>query len=194
MKIRRILLAGLLAGTALLSAGCGTQSKYMAQVAEPAIVAAPKADAATIVIVRGLGFDSFQSTMFDVTDGTPKLLGIVSSRTRLAYPVPAGKRRLMVIGESASFLDADLLPGRTYYARITGRPGSSKAYFALEPIPATSPQLAEELKGGRWVENTPAAEQWAQRHKASIEAKMHRDLPRWQAQANTVSLKPGDGR
>lgn len=176
---------------ATLSAGCA--SSHMTTVAAPAAVAAPDPSATTMVFYRTSVFGgAIQSSVFDVTDDV-ELVGIVSTGTKVAYAAPPGRRRYMVIGESADFMEVDGLAGRTYHARVRPRFGWWKARFSLVPIPAAHDDLRDDLEECDWVENTPSSRQWAEENMPSIRAKMAEDVPEWEAKPNPPRLAPEDG-
>ncbi|WP_431861779.1 hypothetical protein [Azospirillum sp.] len=195
MKARKKLILGVMGAAALLLSGCANPSKHMLNVSEPAVVSTPAPDKATLVFLRPSLFGgAIQSPVFDVTDGAPQFVGIVSASTKLAYASPPGKRRLMVVGENAGFLDAELGTARTYYARVEPQMGIWKARFVLEPVPASTSALAGELNNCKWVENGPTAGDWARENMPSVKAKMANYLPDWEKQATKPALHPEDGR
>ena len=160
-----ILLAGLLAG-------CAGQSEYMRTVAADSVDLTASLDSAVVIFMRpsGIGF-AVQSSVFEVTSGDPQLIGIVSAKTRVAHTATPGSHRYMVIGESAAFMDAELLPGKRYYAIVSPRLGWWKARFSLVPVGAEEARAAgfEETCGDcGWVENTDSAHNWATGNMASI--------------------------
>ncbi len=62
----------------LLLGACAGSSQYMRDVAPEMVNYTPKPDQALVVFMRpsGLGF-AIQSSVFDITDGSPIFLGIV---------------------------------------------------------------------------------------------------------------------
>ncbi|HYG85294.1 MAG TPA: hypothetical protein VD978_03465 [Azospirillum sp.] len=193
MSALRKLTLGLVGAAALLLSGCA--SKHMVEITEPAAVASPAPDKSTLVFLRPSVFGgAIQSPVFDVTDGTPQFIGIVSASTKLAYVTPPGKRRLMVVGENAGFLDADLGAARTYYARVDPQMGLWKARFALEPVPASNSALTEQLDSCKWVGSGQSAADWARENMSSVKAKMADYLPDWEKQPTKPNLRPEDGR
>lgn len=195
MRFYGKLLSGIIGAATLLLAGCANHSIHMVDVPEPTIVKSPEADKATVVFFRSSAFGgAIQSPVFDVTDGTPQLIGIVSTTTKLAYAASPGKRRLMVVGENAGFLDADLSAARTYYARVEPQMGLWKARFALEPVPPSEPALVGQLNSCRWVDSGQSARDWARNNMPSVKAKMAEYLPDWEAQAVRPTLRPDDGQ
>jgi len=171
-------------------AGC--VSSHVAKVPEPAVMASPQADKAVVVFMRPSSFGgAIQSSVYDVTDGQTSF---ISAGTKIAYSSDPGMRRFMVIGESADFMDADLLAGKAYYALVRVRMGAWKARFSLAPLLATSPELASYLNDTDWVENSPSASDWARANMSSVKAKQAEYLPNWLQKPDKPRLKAEDGR
>jgi hypothetical protein len=158
----------------------------------------PEPGRALVIFMRPSGFGfAIQSSVFDITDGEPEFLGIVSAKTKIAHNADPGEHRYMVIGESADFLEADLLADRTYYSLVTPRMGVWKARFSLKPVhklDLTSAEFAEWYDGTRWVQNTPTSQSWAQQHMDSIKSKQDEYLPKWLTRTDKRVLLPSDGR
>jgi hypothetical protein len=116
----------------LLLGACAGTSQYMRDVAPEKANYTPKPDKALVVFMRpsSLGF-AVQSSVFDVTDGSPVFVAIVSALTKVAHYAEPGERRYMVIGESADFMAANLDSGKVYYSLVTPRFGVWKARFSL---------------------------------------------------------------
>ena len=188
---RMKILAALTAALAL--SAC--MSDRMAAVAEPPMVTAPPADKAVMVFLRPSTFGfGVQSSVFDVTESRPIFVGIVSSTSKIAYASPPGVRRFMVLGESADFMDAQLDPGKTYYALVTPRVGMWKARFSLRPVHAGDSELPDQLKSCSWIDNTPASIAWAAANEPSVETKLDQNLPRWLDKGDRPMLKAQDAR
>lgn len=183
----------------LLTLGaCAGTSSYMRDVVPEKANYAPAPDKALLVFMRpsGLGF-AVQSTVFDITDGSPVFLGIVSAKTKIAHQANPGKRRYMVIGESADFMGATLDPGKVYYALVSPRMGFWKARFSLLPVRGSGLQTEEFsdwYKDTRWVENLATASGWARTNMPSIREKMTEYLPDWLKKADKPILASEDGQ
>lgn len=184
----------------LLLSGCAGSLKHM-QVVEPgAVKEAPSAGKSMIVFMRPstLGHAT-QSSVFDVTNGDPQLIGLVPAEMKLAHEVEPGKHLFMAIGESADFMHADLAADKTYYALVTPRPGAWKARFSLAPIDAerlSTEQFDDWLGSCEWIEKIDSAEDWAQTNMISIVAKQQKYQPLWiqKPEAEQPRLKAEDGR
>lgn len=171
-------------GAVLMLAGC--QSSLMTKANSAAATVGP--DDATVVFMRPSSFGgAIQSTVYDVTAGKTTFGGVVSAKTRVSMTLPAGEHQLMVVGESADFLDATLVAGKTYYVLVTPRMGVWKARFSLIPIRSdgTSEYSMGSGKFAKWraecepVWKTPSAETWYSEHRADVEAKRIEYLEKW---------------
>jgi hypothetical protein len=193
MFTKRLRVTFLALGAVLLLSACA--SSHMRGVPEPVAVTKPTDNTATLVLMRPSIFGgAIQSSVYDITTGQSEFVGIVSAGKKLAYEAPAGKRRLMVVGESADFMNADFAPDQTYFVRVAPRLGLWKARFSLEPIPASSPELESDLRACSWVENTPASRDWASANMPSVNAKKAEYLPAWEAGSDKPFLAQDAGR
>lgn len=190
----------LLAAATLFSAGCAGSIKNMREVARGAPEPAPAPGKAMIVFLRpsGLGY-AIQSSVFEVKDGAPELVGIVAARAKVAWQVDPGRHLFMTVGESGDFLSADVVAGRTYYARVTPRMGVWKARFSLDPVSRAelaAPEFGKQLGGCRWVELSPESAAWAASNREDVGAKLADYYPKWKAKAeqDRPKLLPEDGR
>ena len=182
----------------LLVGACAGGSTHMRNVAPERANYAVKSDKALIVFMRPsrMAFAN-QSYVFDVTDGNPMFLGVISTKTKVAHYANPGKRRFMVTSESADFMDATLDAGKIYYARVGARPGVWTARFSLYPVRSAELRTRKFYKwyrGTRWVENLESGSNWARSNAADIHDKMSKNLPRWQQKANKPILMAEDGQ
>ncbi len=186
----------LLLSTLLLGA-CAGGSAHMRDVAPEKANYAVPADKAIVVFMRPLGLGSaVQSSVFDTSDGNPAFVSIVSAKTKVVHYSMPGKKRYMVIGESADFMDAQLDAGKIYYALVTPRFGVWKARFSLRPLHAAelkTTEFADWYKSTRWVENLKSGSTWANSHMPSIRSKMTEYLPDWLDKSEKPRLAAGDG-
>lgn len=182
----------------LLLGACAGTSDYMRNVEPAQANYAPEPDKALIVFMRpsGLGF-AVQSSVFDVTDGNPDFVGIVSAKKKIAHYATPGERRFMVISESADFMGATLDAGKVYYALVTPRIGMWKARFSLKPVHSgdfKGPDFADWFTDTQWVETLDSAKTWSAQNMPSIREKMAEDLPEWQQKPNKPMLYAADGQ
>ena len=146
-------------------------------------------------------YAQISASAFDVTGSDTKFIGIISSGTKVSYDLTPGEHTLMVVGESADFMKATVLAGKTYYALVTPRMGAMKARFSFDPVRQS--QLAGK-EFSKWdsscdlVENTPESLAWAEKNAGSIGGKRARYWPAWsekpQDQRDAQTLKEEDGR
>lgn len=166
----------------MIFSGCAAQSSYM-RPAGPDATVAPESGNAAVVFMRPSRFGGgVQSTVFDVTTDKNVFIGVVSSKTKVAYQVSPGEHLFMVVGESADFMKADLESGKTYYAAVTPRMGVWKARFSLDPVnkdEINSEKFKAWVNDCRLVEKTAEADQWATKNEASIQKKRKGYYEKW---------------
>lgn len=171
-------------------AGCQSSLMVKSSKAEPE----PEPGKALVVFMRpsSLG-GAIQSSVYDTHDKRDKFIGIVSSKTKLAYQADPGDHLFMVIAENADFMVAHLDAGKTYYTLVSPRMGVWKARFSLLPIhnradakySTQSSDFREWMEKTSWVDVTPQAEQWSREHAAASQSKKIDYMRRW----NTADAK-----
>jgi hypothetical protein len=180
MKVLKFIFIVLCIGLALT--GCA--SKYM-QPVDPEIELSyvPSESEAVIIFMRPSAFGgAVQSSVFDTTTGENVLVGIISSKAKVAYKTAPGEHIFMVVGENADFMGAEVEAGKKYYALVTPRVGFWKARFSLKPIHRD--ELASEkfktwYSSCNFVENTNSSYQWAQENASSIQSKRVTYFQKW---------------
>jgi hypothetical protein len=184
----------------LFLGGCTGSVKNMQVVPASSVNTVPKKGKSTIVFLRpsSLGF-AVQSSVFEIKNNTPHLVGIVAAKKKVAYELNPGKHTFMVISESGDFMRANLLPNKTYYALVTPRMGLWKARFSLKAIHENelqSPQFNEWLSGCEWVKKSPASLTWANSNSASIQSKFTENYGKWMSKdpSEKPQLLPQDGK
>lgn len=200
MGMVRVFLAALVISVT----GCASEKMTVSQ--DQTLASAPPAGKSRIVFMRDSFFGSaIQASLFDVTSGDPRFIGIVSNKTKLPYTVEPGKHVFMVISESADFMRANMAPGKTYYAMVTPRIGAWKARFSLHAIHKTAPdefstqsaQFQKWRSDTRVVENTPKSIQWARDNLSSVVSKQQAYWAKWQGKSSSElqqqTLEPDDG-
>ena len=89
----------------------------------------------TVVFMRSsLVGAAIKTSVYEVTDGQTKFIGIMKNKTKLSYETTAGNHIFMVVSEAADFMEANIATGKTYYSMITPRTGAWKARFSMIPI------------------------------------------------------------
>jgi hypothetical protein len=179
-------------------AGCAGSSKYM-KLAPAGTDYYPEDDKALVIFMRPstLGY-AIQSSVFDVTSGENKLVGIISAKKKLAYKTDPGEHLFMVVGESADFMKAKLEAGKTYYALVSPRMGVWKARFSLKPVhkeELSSEEFRNWVQACEYVENKESAYKWAEQNAANIQSKREKYLIKWNEKPESAkpTLYPEDG-
>ena len=181
LNIRILKLVSILA--ALLLFACAGPVKNMREIPDEHATYAPDPDQALIVFMRPSSFGSaIQSSVFELVDDNPELIGIVAAKKKVAYNLGPGEHLFMVIGESADFMKADIQAGKRYYVLVTPRMGVWKARFSLKPIhkdELDSEKLTKWGKECHWVEKTYESDQWADSNMHSIQSKKVKYMETW---------------
>lgn len=157
---------------------------------------------AMVVFMRSTFVGSaISASVFDVSGPETKFIGIVNNGTKIAYPVTPGEHTFMVVSESADFMQARILPGRTYYALVTPRMGVWKARFSFRPVrqnELSGSEFAGWNSSTHFVVNSPETQNWAAQNAADVASKRNQYWPEWNNKpANdraSQSLNPDDGR
>lgn len=114
------------------------QQRQSAAATPTPVASAPSAAAADsggkIVFMRVSKLSSgVNAALFDVTEpGDPKYIGTINSASKLSYPVKPGLYTFMAVGETAEFMQATVVAGKTYYALVIPRSGAKR--FTVEPV------------------------------------------------------------
>jgi len=181
MKILNLFFVGIL----FTLAGCASNPMLIKKGAQVQKVSANEAQ---VVFMRSTFVGSaINASLYEVTDGTPKFIGIMGNDTKIAYSTKPGKHRFMVVSEAADFMEAELVAGKTYYSLVTPRMGMWKARFSMWPIrnddKSEYNMKSKDFKG--WikdtdlVENSPKSLEWYNNNKNSVEEKLNEYLPVW---------------
>jgi len=173
----------------LLLSGC--QSTLMEPSANQAQTNAGVGQSQVVFIRSAFLAKAIQASVYDITSGTPEFIGIVSNDTKVSYMTSPGEHMFMVVGESADFLKATVLEGKTYYTVVSPRMGFWKARFSMHPVrndesakfKYDSKDFKEMLADSQFVKGGAKAEQWALKNANSISAKMNEYLPEWKLKA-----------
>ncbi len=183
----------ILTATFILLAACA--STHMTETATGQQVTGPAEGKALLYFLRPSMFGgAIQSTIYD----GDQYIGTVSADTHIAYQAAPGPHMFMVIGENADFMQADLLPDKTYSAVVAPRMGMWKARFSLNPNNGqySETQIQDWLKSTREVTVNDEGLRWARDNAASIQAKKAKYLPEWQSkpEAEKQILRAESGR
>ncbi|HVP66817.1 MAG TPA: hypothetical protein VMT17_06100 [Anaeromyxobacteraceae bacterium] len=181
------------------SAGCAGSVKNMHEMPADTADPTPAPGKALLVFLRpsGMGF-AVQSSVFEVKDQRPELLGIVAAKKKVAWQADPGQHLLLVVGESGDFMIANLVAGRTYYALVTPRMGAWKARFSLKPVHKAdlgTQEFRDWWTSCTWVEMDQSSQEWAKGNLQSIQGTHSEYYPKWmeKAPAERPELLPDDG-
>jgi hypothetical protein len=170
---------GLIAALAVALGACGGAAQMIPAGEAPAI----RPGEALVVFMRASNFGGLvASSVFDVTTAETKFIGIVYPGNKFAHAVPAGEHTFMVVGESADFMRATLVAGRTYHALVTPRVGVWKARFSFRPVRQAELDGAEFAgwdSATHFVSNSPASLNWAMQNAADVNSKRAQYWPEW---------------
>jgi hypothetical protein len=189
---------GLIIALAVALGACGGAAQMIPAAEAPAI----RPGEALIVFMRPSNFGGLvASSVFDVSGAETKFIGIVYPGNKFAHAVPAGEHTFMVVGESADFMRATVVPGRTYYALVTPRIGVWKARFSFRPVRESElggSEFASWDGATRFVTNSPDSVNWAQQNAADVDSKRAEYWSDWMGkpehQRASQTLNPPDGR
>lgn len=190
----------LLAVCILLISGCAGTVKHMNTVDPEQVIAEPEHGKAIIVFLRPSGSAyGVQSSVFELVDNKPKIVGIVAAKKKVAYQLEPGNHSFMVIGENADFMTVNLAANKIYYVVINPRMGWWKARFSFRPVHVEqldSPQLKQWLAGCKWVVKTSESDLWADNNMPSILSKYHKYYGDWinKSWVNRPKLQLQDGK
>jgi hypothetical protein len=148
-------------------AACG--GAQMVKTSEAPVI---RADESMVVFMRSSFMGAaISASVFDVSGPETKFIGIVNNGTKVGYPVKPGQHTFMVVSESADFLQANVVPGKTYYAMVTPRMGAFKARFSFKPVRQGDGDFAGASSGTSYVVNSPESQNWAAQNAADIASK-----------------------
>jgi hypothetical protein len=175
-----------------------TAAASFTPVAAPMAATAAAADASSKVIFMRVSkqSSSTNAALFDVTEpGAPKYIGTVNSATKLSYSLSPGLYTFMAVGETAEFMQATVVGGKTYYALVIPRANATR--FSLEPV-RQNELGGKEFSG--WDRGTKMASSGAQQSYNASDAadKRQRYWSEWSKKSETqraeLTLNAEDGK
>lgn len=181
--------SGLVVAIIVLLSGCAS-NKMLVQENQELI--APAADQAQVIFLRSTFVGSaIQSSIYDVTVGDPKFIGILSNDTKLSHTVGPGKHVFMVVSEAADFMEANVDAGKTYFSMVTPRMGAWVARFSMHPVrnggqgefQYSSERFQGWLARTKFVENTAESYAWFEASRADIKSKQEKYWVVWKQKA-----------
>ncbi|MCF0253899.1 MAG: hypothetical protein HUK26_06175 [Duodenibacillus sp.] len=166
------------------------------------------ADKAVITFYRPnyLGGVSQACIAYD-NNGTAALVGVVSANNKLQHVVSPGTHTFVVDGEGSSLMKAKVVAGKSYYAKISYRPGIILDRFALVAMHGQDARTAmKDCMDIPTVHNVPAAQTWFNAHIDTMQGKLNDAKKSFRAnrkasksevpyfESNDVfTIEPGDG-
>jgi len=148
---------------------------------------------------------AISASLYDITKGEPKFIGIMANGTKIAYETDPGQHIFMVVSEAADFLKANTEAGKTYYGVVTPRMGIWRARFSLRPIRGdgttdyhtSTDDFREWLADTKLVANSEESHRWFQNNLPSIKTKQAEYWPKWQQKSGpekaALTLHANDG-
>ncbi|MGL1936853.1 MAG: hypothetical protein OCD01_17630 [Fibrobacterales bacterium] len=173
----------------ILFFGCAAPRMNLSQVVtnEPSI----QEDQSLVYFIRPskVGY-AVHSAVYDDSE----FIGFVPYQQKLPYITKPGKHRFMVVSEAADFIDADLLPGKTYYIRVVPRMGFWRARFSLSAVTKRQHNgVAKDwIENARLIKNNSKAKQWANENSDSVKKKEAAYLKKWLSKEYRPVVMPED--
>jgi len=181
--MKKIIYNTIILSLILSISGCSGKVRNMNVAPQKAVTLTTTKGKAKIIFIRpSFIASSIQSTIFEIKDKKPSIVGILPARKRVVYEVEPGKHLFMVIGESADFMKADLLADKTYVVFITPRAGWIKARFSLEPIYKNTrrwEKIPYDIRRYKLLEISPNTLKWAKENSRSIQGKYRGYYDKW---------------
>lgn len=135
-----------------------TAAASFAPVSAPVSAAAADASSKLVFMRVSKQTSGIDAALFDVTEpGAPKYIGTVNSASKLAYPVNPGLYTFMALGDTAEFMQATIVAGKTYYALVIPRSGAKR--FTIEPVRQNEIGTKEFIGWDRGTRPTGSAQQ-----------------------------------
>lgn len=156
----------------------GCASNHVTPVTADQITKRPESGKALVNFMRPSNFGgAIQSTVYD----GDKYIGTVSANTKICYQAEPGKHLFMVIGESADFMEAELVANKTYYVTVAPRMGVWKARFSLNPASGvvTDAEIAKWDAATKEVTPNDTGLAWAKSKHTEVMGMKQEYLPKW---------------
>jgi len=105
---------------------------------------------------------------------------------------------MVVGGENADFMTADVLPNKTYYVLILARPGRFRVLFSFKAVDKQeqgSKDFKEIIASSTWVAKTAETLDYAASNMRSIRSRQSQNYRQWtqKAESQRPRLLPEDG-
>ena len=156
-------------------------------------IAADESETTVVFLRSSMVGSAIKATVYEVTDGETKFLGILKNNRRIDFKTTPGKHTFMVVSEAADFMEANLLEGKTYYSIVIPRMGGWKARFSMYPVrnDGTTKFNTDRKNFSKWLKKTKPsmidakALAWYEKRKKGIEAKRTKHWMTWRQKSDT---------
>jgi hypothetical protein len=192
--IRRTIRTAICVLLALSFFGCAAPAPNMKLSQPTNTTVAVNPEKALIYFIRPqqLGF-LIQAAVYDGEE----FIGFVPFEQKIPYLASPGEHRFMVVSEAADFMEANVLPGKTYYVQVLPRMGAWTARFSLGPVTKEEMKtdtIKTSIQKAQLIENKPEAYAWAKDNRASVLKKKEEYLKKWLEKGKDQQpvLKPDD--
>lgn len=166
--------------------------------------APPAAEEALLVFVSPADSPEFgRMQVIDVTEPVTKLVGFIEPDSKVLYRVKPGSYLFMLNYTQASFLEANVAAGKTYYAVVSkdipqGHFSVMNRYTLRAVRDLSELYFARAERNATAVIKSARAEAWFAPRERSFFVKKNKFLPAWQRMPATeraqFTLEQSDGR
>jgi len=132
-------------------------------------------------------------------DSELEIIGILNAKTMTAYQIEPGRHLFMVVGgENADFMTADVLQNRTYYVLILARPGKFRVRFSFKTADKQeqgSKDFKEIIASSTLVAKATESLDYAASNMRSIRSRQYQNYRQWtqKPESERPRLLPDDG-
>lgn len=197
----------LIVACSIMLLGCLAQVPYKS-ISEQSTESVP-AGKSQIVFVRfssKMSGSKVPAVLFELSDEKEILISPIPNESKVTYNVEPGKHVFMVHStEAADFLEADVLPNRTYYVMVRPFPGAIFWRFSFAPFRKSGDTefiigsdnfvtwIAQSANVGKSEETL----EWHNKKYVDVSNKRRKYLPKWKSkslkQRNSQTLSGDDG-
>ena len=192
--------SAVLLASVLAVVGCSSR-RHTEVVPPDALVTSPPPGASLVIFVRPDAWGASRMMLY-VGPSDPAFLwddayyvGTIMDDQHIAYVTKPGLHLFSVTSEAADFVEAELLPDRTYYVLVGRRMGGIRERFSL--LPASDPKsladVKEAVRRTSQIRQNERSAAW-ERGKRETHARMRRKyLPMWEARDDRMRMPASAG-
>lgn len=171
--------------------GCESQPART-RVEAPQQTAAPAVKVAQVIFMRSsVVANGVDAALYEVKNGDISFIGVIANDTKIAHTTTPGKHTFMVVSETADFMEADLVNGKSYYSVVVPKMGVWTARFSLWPVqrddkaqyPIDSPTVRSWLSGTKAVTSSADSVALSSERKQLARDKYNQYWSQWQAKS-----------